>query len=186
MSERRQSWWRKARAPLIALVVLVPAAIAAGLSVDAFDYLNSRPRVVTTVAAGEATRLGEVGFRLTDSWVAEADSAAGVEYGVPTGTALVSVTVEIDPTDASEEFTSCEMNLLQPGPDRRWGESIGDTDYWPDHDAAGDVPVGCAPFASAYPRELVFVIPADAVGQVVVEVVIGSKLPQALQLRLPD
>ncbi|AYF98881.1 hypothetical protein [Protaetiibacter intestinalis] len=177
-------WWRSARAGLLALVLLLPAAAVAALSVDFADYWNGRPREITTVAAGETGELGGVRLRVIDTWTATADSPDGELYGVPEGAALVSVTYEVDPTGAGEEFIGCTVKLLQPDSDRRWSDSAMGTDYWPGRGLPDGVPVSCGPFEEPFPVESAFLIPEDAVGDVVAEVVIGSELPRALQLRL--
>jgi hypothetical protein len=183
MVSQGTSWWRRSRWALLALLVLVPAAVAASLSIDAFDYLASRPSAVTTVDRGASAELGHATIRVRDSWTAPADSAAGERYEVPEGTALVSVTLELDATAASEDF-GCTVKLLEPGRDRRWRSGITDADYYPGEGLPDDVPSGCSWAESPFPFELTFLIPDDAVDHVVLEVVTPDRLPQAYHLRL--
>jgi len=187
MVTRTESWWRRSRWALVALVVLVPAAVASALSIDAIDYVNAQPREVTVVAAGDTAELGGAELRVLDSWTAVADSERGREFAVPEGTALVVVTLELDATSASEDF-GCQLALLQPDSDRRWSSSYGDTDYWPGSglpdDLPDDLPSGCTKADAAFPFELTFLVPEDAAGEVVLEAVIPRELPRALHLRL--
>lgn len=177
------SWWRRSRWALLALVVLVPAAVAASLSIDAVDYGNAQPREITAAALGDTARIGEATLRVVDTWTAVAGSAEGVEYGVPEGAALVSVTLELDATAASEGF-SCSIELLQPDRGRRWTSSPSGTDYWPGRGLPDDVPTGCTGAEVAFPFELTFLVPEDAAGDVVLEVVNGPLLPRAFRLLL--
>lgn len=177
------SWWRRSRWAVLALVVLVPAAVATSLSVDAVDYWNAQPRELTTVPVGGVARMGEASLRITDTWTATADSAEGVEYGVPAGTALVSITLELDATAASDDF-SCSLELLQADRDRRWINSYSGTDYWPGRGLPDDVPTSCRGADAAFPFEVTFLIPEDAAGEVVLEVVNGPMLPRAFHLLL--
>jgi hypothetical protein len=179
----RVTWWRRSRWALLSLVVLVPAAVAAALSIDAVDYLASRPSVVTTIDAGERAELGGAELRVVDSWIAPSGSAAGERYAVPDGTALVSVTLELDAQEASEEFR-CSVKLLEPGRDRRWTSSYTDTDYFPGRDLPDDVPTGCSWAEAAFPFEVTFLIPEDAADAVVIEAFTPDQLPTAFHLRL--
>ncbi len=167
----------------MSLAVLVPAALAASLSIDAVDYLASRPSAATLVARGATGELRGAGFRVLDSWTAAAGSAAGDAYGVPDGAALVSVTVELDPTAASGDFM-CRVQLLEADRHRRWSPSFGGTDYVPGAGLPDDVPGGCALHDRAYPFEEVFLVPLDAQGRVVLEVIDPAGLPRVLHLEL--
>ena len=176
-------WWRRSRWALLALLVLVPAAVAAALSVDAFDYLASRPSGVTVVDRGDSAELDRATIRVVDSWTAPADSAAGERYEVPEGSALVSVTLELDATAASDDFF-CTVMLLEADRDRRWRSGFPDTDYFPGEGLPDDVPSGCSWAEVPFPFEATFLIPEDAVGEVVLEVVTPDLLPRAFHLRL--
>jgi hypothetical protein len=178
-----QGWWRRSRWALLALLVLVPAAVAASLSIDAVDYLASRPSMVTTIERGDSAALGEATIRVRDSWTAPADSAAGERYEVPAGTALVSVTLDLDASSATEDF-GCTVKLLEPGRDRHWTAGYTGTDYLQGEGLPDDVPTGCSWASSPFPFEVTFLIPEDAVDRVVLEVVTPDRLPQAYHLRL--
>lgn len=177
------SWWRRSRWALLALLVLVPASLAASLSIDAFDYLGSRPSVVTTIERGERASFGEASIRVVDSWTADAGSALGERYAVPEGTALVSVTLELDASRAGEEFR-CQTRLRDPVADRRWWAGYTDTDYVPGERTPDGVPSTCTWFAHAYPFELTFLIPEEAQDAIVLEVFTSDRLPEAYHLRL--
>lgn len=179
----RTSWWRRSRWALLSLAVLVPAAAAAALSVDAFDYLSSRPSVVTVVEPGRSADLGEASLRVLDSWMATADSERGGRYAVPEGTVLVSVTLELDASAASEDF-ACMVRLLEPDRQRRWTSGYTDTDYFPGRDLPDDVPSGCSSADKPFPFEVTFLIPDDARDSVVLEVFTPEQLPRAYHLRL--
>jgi len=177
------SWWRRSRWALLSLVVLVPAAVAAALSIDAVDYLASRPSIVTTVEPGQSVDLGGAQVRVADSWIAPADSAAGKRYAVPEGTALVVVTLELDATAASEDF-HCTVKLREPGRDRRWSAGFTDTDYFRSDSLPDDVPTTCSWAEVPFPFEVTFLIPDDAQDFVVLEVFTPDLLPRAYHLRL--
>ncbi len=183
MVTTRSGWWRRSRWALLSLVVLVPAAVAASLSVDAVDYLMSRPSVVTTVEAGRAADLGDARIRVLESWTAPADSAVGEEYGVPEGTALVSVTLELDASAAAEDF-ACRVDLLDAGSQRHWRSGFTDTSYFPGEGLPDDAPFGCSWHATPFPFEATFLIPEDAVDDVVLEVIDPRRLPRAFHLLL--
>lgn len=178
-----RAWWRRNRWALLALLVLVPAALAASLSIDAFGYLASRPSVITVVERGDVATLGEARIRVLDSWSAPAESARGEQYAVPEGTALVSVTLELDAGAASEDFT-CQLRLLQTNPDRRWSHGFTDTDYFPGREMPDGVPSSCVWDQRPFPFEVTFLIPEDAVDAVVLEVVTSDQLPRANHLQL--
>lgn len=187
MVSERMSWWRRARWPLVALLVLVPAAVAASASVDAVDYLASRPSVVTTVPAGETGELGPARIRLVDSWVATADSTRGARFEVPEGAAIVSATLELDAGAASEDF-GCRVTLLEPRAPRHWRSSLSAAGYYPGEDLPEDLPEdtpsGCSWAQTPFPFEVAFLVPEDAVDDIVLEVVTSDQLPRALHLRL--
>ena len=176
-------WWRRSRWALLSLVVLVPAAIAAALSVDAFDYLLTRPSAVTVVERGETGQIRDgATIRVIDSWAVGAGSPAGEEYGVPEGAVLVSVTLELDASAASDDFL-CRVQLLEADRSRRWTSSYS-TDYFPGRGLPDDVPSGCAWHDTAYPFEETFLIPLDAQDCVVLEVIEPAGLPRVLHLKL--
>lgn len=183
MVNDRMSWWRRSRWALLSLVVLVPAAVAAALSIDALDYLSSRPSVVTVVEPGRSVDLGDASLRVLDSWIATAESERGERYAVPEGTALVSVTVELDSSAAPEDF-ACMVRLLEPDRDRRWTAGYTDTDYFPGRDLPDDVPTGCSWAGKPFPFEVTFLIPDDARETVMLEVFTPEQLPRAYHLRL--
>ncbi|MBN9141782.1 MAG: hypothetical protein J0H23_13245 [Micrococcales bacterium] len=183
MVTERMSWWRRSRWALLSLLVLVPAAVAASLSIDAFDYLSSRPSDVTTLDRGEQASLGDATIRVVDSWSAVGGSPEGDRYEVPDGTALVSVTLELDASAAPEGFT-CTTKLLEPGVDRRWSSGLAGVDYFPGEGLPDDVPSGCSRADMPFPFELAFLIPDDAVDDVVLEVFTSDLLPRAYHLRL--
>lgn len=180
----RRGWWREQRAPLIALAVLAPIAVWAALTVDAIDYWNAQPREVETVPLGEAAELGGASIRVLDTRTMPADSEEGELYAVPEGTALVAVTIEVDAREAPEGFPGCEVDLVQPSLERSWRPSIGDTDYRTGRELPDDAPGACTPLRERFPFETAFLVPADAAGEVVAEVVIPGALPRVLHLRL--
>jgi hypothetical protein len=183
MVSTERGWWRRSRAALLALVVLVPASIAAALSIDAFEYLADRPRVITTVERGATGAVGDASIRVIDSLVAVAGTAAGDRYEVPAGTALVAVTLELDAVGAHEEFR-CQVRMRDTAVDRRWTSGFPDADYSPGRGLPDDVPSACAWADRAFPFEVAFTIPAEAVDDVVLEVFTSDQLPQAVHLRL--
>lgn len=176
-------WWRRSRWAVVALVILVPAAVAASLSIDAFDYLASRPSMVTTVEPGHPATFGEASVRVIDSWTATSDSAVGERYAVPEGTALVSVTLELDAVRAGEDFR-CQTRLRDPVEDRRWWSGYTDTDYFPGEGLPDGSPSTCTWAENAFPFELTFLIPEEARDAVVIEVFTSDRLPEAYHLRL--
>lgn len=178
------SWWRNSRIALLSLVVIVPAAVFAALSVDAIDYWESQHRDISTVAKGDTATLGAMTASVVDAWSAEGGTARGEAYGVPEGRVLVSVTIELDPSAAGEEFTGCRIRLLERETDTRWNPSTSGVDYYPGDGLPDEVPLTCSAFDSSYPIEETFVLPADVSDDAIVEVVIASELPRVLHLEL--
>lgn len=174
------SWLRRNRWALLALVILVPAAVAAAMSISLFRYyadLQHDPVVVPEGETGEfvPTRpgagdelpvpVGEPAEFTMDSYVVVPwDTDVGREVGLLEGSEAVSVLIEVDATGMPEGTFSCSAILVAPGPqgERVWPMASGsDLDYYP----SGDIEANCSlSQGSAFTWEAVFVVP-EGVGE---------------------
>jgi hypothetical protein len=170
-------WLRRNRWALLALTILVPAAIVAAMSIDAFRYFGSRAQQGTTVAEGEQGSYVPLApipedddaplpdppppatIRLDDYLVVPWDSEGGREVGLLEGTEAVSILIEVDATGMPEDVYSCDAILVAPGQggERVWPIASGsDIDYYP----SGDLHAYCdLNSGEQFVWEAVFVVP---------------------------
>jgi hypothetical protein len=115
------SWWRRHRAALIALAVMLPAAFVTYQRTEWAEYANYRPGAPVDLADdGTATYAGAT-WELSDHRVLP-EGAVG--SAMPTGSALVVVTLRVDAEDR-EGLISCEIRL-------RLGERLWEAETDPD------------------------------------------------------
>ncbi len=169
---------------LIALVVLIPAALAAALSVDAWGYIRSRPFVSTDLSAGQTGRLGDLEVELVGSLIITGNSADGNDIGVPPGADLVIARLRMDPGPVVDDgLGECDVAFVSPSPagDRRWNaNAFNETDYTIDEPYVTSCPLGSG---APYEYQTMFLVPAGAADNGWIEVTTWSTLPQALRLR---
>lgn len=181
MTAAPTSWLRRSLPALLALVVLVPAAVVASLSVGAFDRLANRPLDVVMIDADDEPTLAGAAIRVVETRVVDSGTPEGDELRVTPGTALVIVTIGVTPGDA--DAGTCTLMLVASDPDRRWDDNAPGVSYYPER--ADDAPYGCAlGHENAYRLESAFLVPADVVDAVQLEITTTAELPRALRWRL--
>jgi len=171
------AWIRLNRRPLIALAVLVPAALAAALSISAFRYYGNQLLQAETIGLGDSGQYvpqralpdeedakppaasPPAVVTLDDYDVVSWDSDIGREVGLQEGSEAVSALIHIDATGLPDDVYGCDAILTAPGPsgERTWVvASSPDIDYYP----SGDVSAYCD-LASGedFVWEAVFVVP---------------------------
>jgi hypothetical protein len=195
------AWLRRNRWALIGLVVLIPAALAAAMSISLLRYYGDLADRGTLVAAGETgdyipgRPLPEeedapplepsppAVIGLTDYLVVPWDTDSGREVGLVEGTEAVSALIHVDATGVPEDAFSCDAILTLPGPggERVWTTAGGsDIDYYP----SGDLTAYCElNSGEAFDWEAVFVVP-EGVGDDADLVITGGAFQSERVLRL--
>jgi hypothetical protein len=169
------TWVKRHRWGVLALVVLVPAALLAAMSIVWFRYMDAITQHPLVVAFGDtgtyqATRpvpedgeggpeAGPAELSLTDYTVVPWDSDPGRAVGLLEGTEAVSAVIHVDARGLGEDTFGCEALLIAPGPegDRVWESALlGDIDYYP----SGDLEASCSlNDGTEFDWEAVFVLP---------------------------
>lgn len=199
------TWIARNRWALLALLVLVPGAIVAAMSISLFRYYDSlahHPIVVPSGEPGAYTPAFETtdldgndielspGARPTaqmtlDSYtVVPADSNVGQEVGLLEGTEAVAAVIHVDATGMTEDAYSCDAILTAPGPDgeRTWETASSGTDI--DYSPSGDLQNFCSlSDGSEFDWEVVFVVPAG-VGDIATLSITRSSFPTERVLQL--
>jgi hypothetical protein len=171
------TWVRRHRWALVALIALVPAALAAAMSVVWFGYVDARAQHPVPVPSGDpgtyvADRPSEdadeqdhltATLTLTDYAVVPWDTDTGREVGLLTGTEAVSALIHVDATGLPDDTFSCQALLVAPGPegDRVWDSAMGEIDYYPSGELQANCDLG---EGAAFDWEAVFVVP-EGVGE---------------------
>ncbi|MGN6503260.1 MAG: hypothetical protein ACTHKX_10235 [Pseudolysinimonas sp.] len=191
------SWLRRHRWALAALVVLIPAALAAAMSVVWFRYVETQAQHPASVRTGDPGTYvagrpsgGDVdsssdltaSLTLTDYNVVPWNSDTGREVGLLDGTEAVSALIHVDATGLPEDTFSCHAVLIAPGPegDRVWDTASGEIDYYP----SGDLHANCdLSEGTAFDWEAVFVVP-EGVGEGARLIISDGSLIPRYQLQL--
>jgi hypothetical protein len=182
-------WFKRNGIAAAMILVLVPATIAVTFSTDWGTYLSSRPTQPVDVGVGHSTQFNGTQWRVADSHRISAESREGVDAGLPAGSALIVVTIEITPEELNADGKSsyCTVRLgeydgASDDPTRTWGDAISaPIDY--------RIPEGTE---SGCSREIVdpylvtstFVVAGDAGDNLGVQLEVGEELPRYLLLRL--
>lgn len=170
-----KAWLRRARWSLLALVVLVPLALAVALEPRFWPYLTQQPQP-DVVALGDTVRYGGAAITLTDLEVLD-----GAEVNAPAGADLVVATLSVDVVDPPES-TYCDVTVVsaESGVERAWdAESFSDSDYRiPDRFATRcDLTE-----AGATDLQLTFLVPRGEVDDPVIQFSSSAALPRVLRL----
>jgi hypothetical protein len=190
------SWVRRHRWALAALVVLIPAALAAAVSVVWFGYVDAHAQHPVPVPRGEAgTYVADrpssetdapsdltATLTLTGYNVVPWNTDTGREVGLLEGTEAVSALIHVDAAGLPEDTFSCHAVLVAPGPegDRVWDTASGEIDYYP----SGDLHANCdLNEGTAFDWEAVFVVPEGVGHNARLIVSDGSLIPE-YQLQL--
>jgi hypothetical protein len=187
------TWVYRHRWALIALVVLIPAAVLAGMSVLWFRYTAANEQHPIVVAKGDTgsfvtdsptpEKLPAARLTLTSYTVVPADSGPGQDVGLLKNTEAVSAIIHVDASGMPEDTFSCNAVLVAPGPDgdRTW-EVAGpsDIDYYP----TGDLHAFCdLSSGGQFDWEAVFVVPVGVGDSALLRITDGGFIPKA-QLQL--
>ncbi|MDO9398503.1 MAG: hypothetical protein Q7T71_18315 [Herbiconiux sp.] len=185
----RRSWWRRNWVGLVAFVVLAPVTVAVTFSNEWGRYYAERPSVPVDVARGEAIDYGGATWRLVEAERLPGGSAELQDAGMPEGTDLVVVTIEVEPTQLDAEGRSplCAVTLDEldapGGAERRtWTDAIfSSIDYEADPSAENSC---VAENTSPYRYESQYIVPSDVEGPLAVQLEVVSELPRYLHLAL--
>lgn len=190
------TWVRRHRWALAALVVLIPAALAAAMSIVWFRYVGAEAQHPVVVRSGDpgtyatdrpdsdAHEVSDLTATLTLTGynVVPWNTETGREVGLLEGTEAVSALIHVDATGLPEDVFSCQALLIAPGPegDRVWDTASGEIDYYPSGDLHGycDLSEG-----TAFDWEAVFVVP-EGVGDDARLIISDGSLNPRYQLQL--
>jgi hypothetical protein len=199
------NWVKHHRWALLALVVLVPGAIAAAMSVNLIGYYSSLAQHPTVVPSGEpgqytpqfATTDDEgdpiepppgarptATMTLQDFTIVPADSDTGREVGLLEGTEAVAALIHVDAAGMTEDAYSCDAVLTAPGPEgeRTWEPASSGIEI--DYSPSGDLTSYCSlSDGSEFDWEVVFVVP-EGVGEIANLSVTRSSFPPERVLQL--
>jgi len=182
-------WLKRNAVALVAVAVLTPATIAVTFSTEWSSYLTTRATQPIEVAEGRTAEFDGTEWRVTRTERVSSDSRAGVDAGLPAGSDLVMVTVEVNPgnvtTEDESSFCTVRLGEYEGSGDtatRSWGDAtFAAIDY---RNPAG-VESGCSPdIIEPYVFTSTFVIAHDANDNLGVQLEIPDRLPQYLLLRL--
>ncbi|MEO5919841.1 MAG: hypothetical protein ABIQ01_01730 [Pseudolysinimonas sp.] len=199
------TWLQRNRWALLALVVLVPAAIVAAMSVDLFRYYGSLAQHPVVVPAGEpgeytpqfastddngdpieppAGGRPTATMTLDDYTIVAADSDTGREVGLLPGTEGVAALIHVDAAGMTEDAYSCDAVLTAPGPEgeRTWEPASSGLEI--DYSPSGDLTSYCSlSEGSEFDWEVVFVVP-EGVGEIATLSITRSNFPPERVLQL--
>lgn len=193
------TWVRRHRWALAALIVLIPAALAAAMSIVWFPYVNAQAQNPVPVRSGDpGTYVADrpssesdvpsvpseltATLTLTGYNVVPWNTDTGRDVGLLEGTEAVSALIHVDATGLPEDTFSCHAVLIAPGPegDRVWDSATGELDYYP----GGDLHANCDLSEGAvFDWEAVFVVP-EGVGDDARLVISDGSLTPKYQLQL--
>jgi hypothetical protein len=182
-------WLKRNAAALVAVAVLTPATIAVTFSTEWSSFLTSRATQPVEVAEGLTAEFDGAEWRVAGTERISSDSRQGVDAGLPAGSDLVTVTVEVDPGNltAPDESSFCTVRLGEYEESkntaiRSWGDAtFAAIDYRiPEGDKSG-----CSPdIIEPYTFTSIFVIANDAGDNLGVLLEVPDRLPRYLLLRL--
>lgn len=180
-------WLRRNAIALGAVVVLVPATLGVTFSNEWVNYYSTRPSQPVSVDSGAAADFGGTGWRVEGSRRVGSASPEGAEIGLPGGSNLVVVTIDVTPRELDEKGASpfCQVRLEeQTGGER--ARSWGDATFDPiDFDIPDGVESGCTTdLTTPYTFDALFIIPSTVDSALAVHLELADELPRYLSLRL--
>lgn len=177
-------WLRRNWIGLIAVAVLLPATVGITFATQWTSYFGGRSSAPVPVAEGDAVGFSTAEWLLEGSERIAAESAEGVEIGLPPETVLVVVTVRVTP-DGTPESPGCLVRLeeLDGGTAARgWNDSTYDPiDYSPTEGTQTYCPTDTR---EPYVLESTFVVPSDVSDNLALSVTVPSELPRYLRFLL--
>jgi len=182
-------WFKYNAIALVAVAVLTPVTIAVTFSTEWSSFLTTRATQPIEVATGRVADFAGAEWRVADTERIPAESRGGVEAGLPAGSDLVLVTVEVDPGNISAEnkssFCNVRLGEYEGSSDtavRSWGDA---TFSAIDYRSPEGVESGCTPdIVEPYTFISTFVIADDASDDLAVLLEVPRQLPRYLLLRL--
>jgi hypothetical protein len=169
------TWLRRNRWYLLALVVLIPGALAVSLVPRFFPYLADLPQY-ESVARGETVRYSGADIQLTDLEVLDGETIAA-----PLGSDVVVASFTIDVVEPLES-AYCELVVVssEGGVERRWDEQA----YLNiDYEIPDGVEESCTlDEAGSYRAQFTFVVPHGEVADPAVELSSSAESPRVLRL----
>jgi hypothetical protein len=165
-----RTWWQR-NAVALGIVVVIAPITAAAISLNAWQGINAAHPV--TVAQGEAIAYG-------DAEVGPLRARFDDLEGIPRGTRVVAVEIDIDPD--GEEFTCSSPTLIETTAlHREWIDATTSIDrpYDPDRVTYCD-----RELTGPYTVEFDYLVPDDAVGPFVLEFASPDAAPDVLELTL--
>jgi hypothetical protein len=170
-----RDWLRRNRWPLVALVVVIPAALVVSLVPRWFPYQEGQPQP-EAVGLGETVRYSGADIQLTALELLD-----GAEVNAVAGVDVVVATFTIDVVDPPE-VALCEVRVVsdESGFERFWdSELFIDSDYTvPDR-----FEQTCSlSEAGSYDLQMTFAVPRGEVPNPVVELSSSAGLPRVLRL----
>lgn len=174
MTER--GWWRRNRAGLIALAVVLPAALAATSWTEWNEIFGSRPSLATEHPADASFEYGGAEWRVLDAARGRPNDSAELTP-LPEGVELVVAQLEVTP---GADFEGCLLDLAEPARGRSF-ESVGHDNVW---EASAGTTTGCvSDTTEPYVVELPFMVPDDT-GDVSLSISVASELPEFVRVPL--
>jgi hypothetical protein len=182
-------WLKRNMVALVAVAVLAPTTVAVTFSTEWNTFLSTRASEPVEVAEGLAARFDGAEWRVAGSERISAESREGTDAGLPAGSDLIVVTIEVTPGDlsADEESSSCTVRLGEyegtgDTPRRSWGDA---TFAAIDYRAPEGAETGCSPdITDPYTMTSTFVVASDASDNLGVQLEVADQLPRYLLLRL--
>jgi hypothetical protein len=172
--------------PALAVAVLLPLTLGVTFANEWGSYYTTRPSQPVEVAAGASADFAGTGWQVAQTRTVLASSAPGQAYGLPEGTQLVSVVVDVTPgTLVDGESPYCIATLQQRDGGavvRNWSTAIfSGIDYFPEEPLQS----GCSTEQTGpYSFEAWFVVPDDAGSELSLSLELVNELPRYLRLAL--
>lgn len=169
-------WWRRNRAGLIALAVVLPAALAATSWTEWSEIFGSRPSLATDHPVDASFEYGGAEWRVLDAARGRPNDSAELT-SLPEGVELVVAQLEVTPGTG---FEGCLLALVEPAGGRSF-TSVGSGDVWK---ASEGTMAGCvSDTTEPYVVELPFMVPDDT-GDVSLSISVTSELPEFVRVPL--
>jgi hypothetical protein len=173
----------------VGIAVLTPATIAVTFSTEWSSFLTTRATQPVEVTEGLAAEFDGAEWRVAHTERISSASREGVEAGLPAGSDLVLVSVEVNPgvLSAKGESSPCTVRLGEyEGSGDTAIRSWGDATYAAiDYRTPDGVESGCSPdIVEPYTFISTFVIADDASDNLGVLLEVSDQLPRYLLLRL--
>ena len=182
-------WLKRNAIALVAVALLTPVTIAVTFSTEWSSFLTTRATQPIEVTEGRVADFDGAEWRVARTERIPADSRRGVEAGLPAGSDLVLVTVEVNPGNLSAEdkssFCTVRLGEYEGSSDtavRSWGDAITAAI---DYRIPEGVKNGCTTdIIEPYTFISTFVIADDAGDNLGVLLEVPDQLPRYLLLRL--